>query len=244
MKAVLLSFGLFASCSVGDNHGLFFNENPEVFDEDPEGLWAGTLTLGGAAVLVEGFVQGGDLLVFGPIGNVFLRGPIAVSGNSLTGTATLYEPDNAGIPSATATASLTGTVSERSNITSSFTASDGVQGSLVLSYSTNFEKDSSLGLITGIWSRTLGGATRTITIHDNGALDGSDTAGCVYNGTVNIIDPNFNTYRMEVTVSSCDVRDGSYTGYAEVGDTAIPNDTLVFAFANTAHADTGSLFRQ
>lgn len=237
MKAVLLSFGLMASCSVGDDQDLFFNA-------DPEGLWAGTLTRDGTAVGVEGFVQDDDLLVFSLFGNVFLRGPIAVSGDSLTGTTTLYEADDAGVPSATATASLTGTVSERSNITASFTASDGVQGSLVLNYSTNFEKNSSLSLITGIWSRTVGTATRTLTIHVNGALDGADTAGCVYNGAVNVIDPNFGTYRMTVTVSNCDVRNGDYTGYAVLGDTTTANDTLAFAFTNAAHADAASLFRQ
>lgn len=237
MKAVLLSFGLFASCSVGDDNGLFF-------DEDPEGLWAGTLTLDGAVVRVEGFVQDGDLLVFGSLGNVFLRGPVAVSDDSLAGTTTLYEADDAGIPSATATANLTGTVRERSNISARFTASDGTQGSLALNYSPNFEKNSSLSLITGIWSRTVGTATRTLTVHSNGDLDGADTAGCVYNGAVNVIDPGFNTYRMTVTVSNCDVRDGSYTGYALLSDTTLVNDTLVFAVTNAAHADAASLLRQ
>ena len=71
-KPFLLSFAFFGSCSF-DGLDLFD-------DEDPEGLWTGTLTRDGTDTAVRAFVRGGDLLVFDSVGGVVLRGSVTVSG--------------------------------------------------------------------------------------------------------------------------------------------------------------------
>jgi len=236
-KPFLLSFAFIGSCNT-DGDGLRFFD-----DEDPEGLWTGTLTRDGADTAVRAFVRGGDLLVFDSVGGVVLRGPVTVSGDELTARATLYEADGADIASARGTIELDGTVDERSRITANFTDSDGVRDRLSLVYDSNHERDSSLDLVAGTWSRTIGTETLTLTVADTGTLDGSDSAGCVYTGSISTIDPDFNIYGLTVTITICVAKSGTYTGYGQLQDA---DDTLVLAFSsfNVPRADAETLTRQ
>lgn len=238
-KGFLLSFAVLASCNTGDD-----GVDNLLFDADPEGLWSGTFSLNGASVTVDAFVRGDDLLVFDVVGDLVLRGPVSVDGNTLTGSATLYQADGADVATAAEVVDFTGIVTERSSMTARFTTSEGLSGSFALTFDPGHEKDSSFTLISGIWSRTLDTATLTLTVADNGVIDGSDTAGCVYTGSVQIIDTDFNIYGMTVGISNCGLRNGLYTGYGEVQDTEVADDTLVMGFTNVLHADGETLTRQ
>lgn len=118
----------------------------------------------------------------------------------------------------------------------------GDEGRFNLVYSELYERASSLGLTSGVWSYTelaSGGGvyTVTLTVDSNGELFGSDTDGCVFTGRIDIINSDYNAYRATASVSSCGELDGNYTGLAYLSDTANGiNTALTFSISNASHA--------
>lgn len=83
----------------------------------------------------------------------------------------------------------------------------------------------------------------TIPIDATGAINGTDSDGCVYTGQVNIIDPAVNIYGVSLTASACGLYDGAYSGYAVVADDTGMNDILVFTVSNANVVIVGVLDR-
>ena len=51
-------------------------------------------------------------------------------------------------------------------------------------------------------------------IDSAGALNGTGDGGCLYSGQVKVIDPDWNVYRMTLTISQCLGYEGEYSGLA------------------------------
>lgn len=100
---------------------------------------------------------------------------------------------------------------------------------LVMHYSSLSERPSSLSIINGIWSRTQGDYTVTITINNDGSIFGSDTYGCTYAGTISIPDARLNIYTIYLDKSGCSsyLQDGR--GQGILMDTISMNDTLLLS---------------
>lgn len=82
-----------------------------------------------------------------------------------------------------------------------------------LRYDDVYEHAASLQEIAGVYTASeQDGYTLTITVHDDGQLDGSDTRGCVLTGNVTVPDAAKNVYRAIANASACGDLDGQYEG--------------------------------
>lgn len=153
-------------------------------------------------------------------------GSLTTSGNDVSGEFTGYpfygETYEDGSTHGSGT--LTGTVQERSTLTLdvTFETSAGTEGteSISLAYNAMYERESSLEAIAGTYyGLTLG---TTVTIYSDGEIFAQSPAyECVLNGTVSIIDPQYNLYRVEHTVSNClepaaDLNGLEFSGFATI----------------------------
>lgn len=104
------------------------------------------------------------------------------------------------------------------------------------SYDDLYERDSDLGLMAGTWEDESGS---TFNIDQDGAIFGQDSSACVYDGSVSIIDANFNVYRIRINVSNCDDASGSYSGLGVVDDLlAVGDSRKLLVNVNNADIDT------
>jgi hypothetical protein len=81
-----------------------------------------------------------------------------------------------------------------------------------LGYDNVYERAALLQEIAAVYSTTEGGYTLTVTVHDDGQLDGSDTRGCMLIGNVTVPDAAKNVYRAVASASTCGDLDGDYEG--------------------------------
>jgi hypothetical protein len=95
----------------------------------------------------------------------------------------------------------------------------GDNGSFSLSMHPGYDRPASLDLLAGTYTRTTSiGYTMTLSITQGGEITGSDSRGCVFNGTVAVPDPTHNLYQVSATVTSCGILDGSYQGHGTLLD--------------------------
>ena len=97
---------------------------------------------------------------------------------------------------------------------------------LNLTYDNIYDRPASLGLVSGIWGETHGTYTITLAIDGAGTINGSDTNGCVYSGTVRIPDPTHDLYALKMDIQSCYNVVVHASGQGVLTDTASPNDSL------------------
>ncbi|HKJ09801.1 MAG TPA: hypothetical protein VKA76_12020 [Gammaproteobacteria bacterium] len=100
---------------------------------------------------------------------------------------------------------------------------------LKLAYDNIYDRPASLGLISGIWGETHGTYTITLAIGGAGAINGSDTNGCVYSEAVRIPDPGHGLYALKMDIQSCYNIVVHASGQGVMTDTGSPNDTLTAA---------------
>jgi hypothetical protein len=82
-----------------------------------------------------------------------------------------------------------------------------------------YQRPASRDLLAGTYTRTTSvGYTMTMSIAQGGQLTGSDSRGCVFNGTVAVIEPAHDLYRIDATVTSCGILDGTYQGHGTLLD--------------------------
>jgi hypothetical protein len=167
-------------------------------------------------------------------------GTLNVSGNSVTGALTGYTKDILFQDGSTVgSVTFNGTVKTKKSIVGTFTGV-GDSGIFALIYNSYlYERASSLGLLAGQWASD----DTYIEIIANGSVTGGNTEGCVFNGSVSLIDPNFNTYRCNFTATSC-ADAGSYNGIVVLRDETGYNNSLGYGVYNPTNAFWGELFRQ
>jgi hypothetical protein len=171
-------------------------------------------------------------------------GQASVSGSSFTGTldwglvqfttipgvaTNCVEPDG----STNGTATITGTVAQRSSLTltDTDTTSIGTVSPVLTTtwtYNALYSETPSLNTIAGNW--TFG--SDTVNISSSGAIFEQDpNTGCVVNGQVAIPNASYNAYTFSITYSSCAGSDSVFngstaTGMLYVDDTVTPNQLI------------------
>ncbi len=243
---VLFIFGLLGIAGCGDSSTL----SPTVLapPPPPAPLSPGGLYIGQFTSTVTGLPVGRQVVgvvseelnahFFGGGGSSTFAGTVATGdGNALRGTLTEYLGSVSAFfgTRGIRTLELDGTL-DATGLFGDYAATDD-EGRFNLNHFADYERPSSLDLPAGVWSFNLasaGGAVYivTLTIDDDGQVFGSDTAGCVFNGQLSIIDSQYNAYRITINISSCREFDGGYTGLAFLHN----SQRLGFSVANANFA--------
>jgi hypothetical protein len=193
------------------------------------GMWfSATGASSGMSVMIA---ETGDLRVVmppsGSSGPAFGFGTVTVTGNLVEGNlktrATTPSPGSP--PGAELDCTVTGTVTTRTSMQLTTvcldTAGNRTTTSIALMYDPRYEMDSSLADIAGNYTLAppASSATNTLNINGDGTLFGMYHNGprCTLNGTVSIINSNFNLYRFEVRFSNCTVFASTYEGATMTG---------------------------
>ena len=198
------------------------NPPPPVVNQSPGGIWEGSLAVSyngnvestnqQAEVLVteDGQFMG---IVTDPTSGceVLISGNLTVSGSNINGSATIGVADIGDVVqgcvlangTTSGTASVTGTVSQRSSVSISVSDSDGGGTEIVkgtLTYNSLYSSGSSLASVNGNWLDPVG----DILSINNGTLFEQDPeTGCVINGTIGIINASYDAYSASFTYANC-----------------------------------------
>lgn len=204
-------------------------------DVNPNGIWEGSFTEAGVTYDLQGLVYDGYLIAFSSGYGSLYEGDLFVDGNSFTGNTRVYVN---GVYSGTQ--GLTGSVQESS--TMSGRTSDGAS-TFTLDYNPIYERDASLNSVAGTWELVDGAYTFTMTVNASGAISGGDSEGCAYSGSLSVPDAAYNIYGVSLNVANCGAENGSYSGYATLGDDVATNDTLVLTASNQNYVAVAQLGR-
>ncbi|OUV62079.1 MAG: hypothetical protein CBC79_06770 [Gammaproteobacteria bacterium TMED119] len=122
----------------------------------------------------------------------------------------LYSLDGAPFDSARLTGYL-----KPNRIESHFrTLSGGDVGALNMDYNPIYEQPSDLSLLVGDWQFIdRDGLTISMTMVA-GQWSGVDSDECVYEGSIAVINPNYNVYDVNLSIAQCDSVSGDYQGLA------------------------------
>lgn len=190
-----------------------------------EGLWSGTVTDGETTYNVAGLIHDGYMVVLDEDQTIIYEGSYTVSADTLDGNITIYQP-----PQDSVDATLSATVTTGDSIDGTYNVDGGGSGNVSLSYDAIYDRDVTLADLSANWTRLLAnGATLTLSIDSAGNITGSDTSGCVYNGTATLIDPGQNLFRLDVEITDSDQcgNVGDYTGYAALFDNATTQNSIL-----------------
>lgn len=235
--AVLLP--LFAACGGGSSGG---DGGIVPADQSLGGLWYGTLTIDGQAgaqdLVGVSTADGRFHFISADTAGQFI-GVVGATGTSVSGSGKAFAPPGFTWRdgSTVTTVTMTGTLKQQNSLVGAWTSGTGESGTFDLDYDSDYEKDSSLGLLAGVWTVYDDNLNpfATFTIEANGQFSGQNVAGCTSLGQISIIDPRFNVYGIESTVSNCVIA-GDYTGLGALGDIAKPNDAFLFSVSNNLRA--------
>ena len=167
-------------------------------------------------------------------------GQASVTGNSISANINVESVQYTTVPgvnttcsypdgSTTATGTISGTISQRSslNITVSGMTSMGTalpSDTETWTFSNSYDTASSLATVAGNYTD----GSDTLSIDGNGVMFEQDPAsGCVLNGTISIINAQYNAYSLSFTLSNCTggaaVANGvNFTGLATLDQTVSP----------------------
>lgn len=108
-----------------------------------------------------------------------------------------------------------------------------------------YERPSSLAAVSGAWNirDVNGNAAGSLNVSGSGSFNGSDLFGCLYSGTVSLIDQRYNAYRIHLTVSSCAGVSLQFSGLAGLFDGRSTNDSLEFALSSPSLSETAYITR-
>lgn len=97
-----------------------------------------------------------------------------------------------------------------------------------LTYNTDYDRSSSLGLLTGFWGTN---ATTSLVVGSSGAVtNGYDSyTGCSITGQFSIINSSKNLYRVSLTLSNCAGYAGDFSGYATLADEGGTGNVMLLA---------------
>lgn len=237
--AVFLCALLMAGCGGGGGGGTQSASPPPVTNASPGGIWEGTL---GTGQQVIGLVTESGEFHFLDI-DEFAQyfGTVSVNGNATSANFTGYAELGSSFADGTTsgTGSLTGTIQARSKFTANSTfrtsAGNSNPNTIDLTYNALYDRDSSLATIAGNFTDLRTGSI--VNVSSSGvAFSQNPDNGCVLNGSVSIIDAQFNAYRVQYSYSSCTGVDAvlnglTFRGLATLDNTASPELLLVGAQA-------------
>jgi hypothetical protein len=170
------------------------------------GIWTGTESDSG--LQITGLIDEQGEFHFIRSDGVQYFGTATTSSNTVTASFDGYTPLTTTWPdgSTHGKGTLTGTVQQRSSFSASdqFTTDKGLRssGTLALTFDSVYAQRSSLANVSGNWQDPNSGDVISVT--SAGAVSWQDPAtGCVGNGTVSIINTNYNAYRVTFSYANC-----------------------------------------
>lgn len=216
---------------------------PPPSDASPGGHWFGTVTNEFSAVTEEYIAmvdESGRFRFVSVDSAVQFSGNFVVTLNSMTGDAMAFA--DAGVfwldgTSATP-ANFTGTVLEGDTMTGSWTTDSGEFGTFEFFYDPTFyERAVTLAMLEAVWTGydELLNPVVTFTVAADGSFTGQNAQGCNSIGQFTLVEPGFNLYEIQSTVSDCSIA-GNYIGLAFLADVLVPNDVMVLAIDNGTRA--------
>gem|GEM_PF-1658379 len=185
----------------------------------PGGIWEGQTSTG---QLILGLATESGEFHFITGDGVQYFGTVTTSGNTasasytgVTAFGTVFQDG-----SSFGTGTLTGSIEQRSSLigTTSFTTEKGmvIPGTIALTYNPVYERDSSLPTIAGNFRQDE--TNYVLSINSDGVAFLQDPdSGCTVNGTVSIIDAEYNAYRVEYTYQNCTGIDAVLNGLEFTG---------------------------
>lgn len=209
----LLALFVLSSCSSGewDDDGII--SPPPVTNSYPTDVWQVTFVENGVSVFgLTDLVEGNQKRFISNDGGTVYARTISVSGASFTATTTNFRIDG----TVFLTVNMTGTDTTKSIISGTYTSSNESSGSFSLAYNSVTDKNSFSAITDINWTEL---STSVISIDSTGAVTGVNASGCVFLGTISMIDSTVNIYNLSLSVSSCDAFNGTYAGYIFISDT-------------------------
>ncbi len=249
---------LLAACSNGNPGEAFGPGTPT--DAAVGGLWIGTGTNDLEPLLVIGILgivaEDGRAQYFKIDTNtgrpdftddgVQFAGVIASTENTISSNIRIYAPVGTTFANGATVAdgTLTGGITERDSINGAWTAESGDTGDFSQLFDVLYNRESSLSITQdNIWTGTSSvGGVLSLSISSTGTISGIDTnsPACVYLSAaadgVNIIDPDFNVYEVNIDITGCPVANGSYSGLGITSDGNVANDTFTINVTNNDRA--------
>ena len=194
--------------------------SPQVLD----GLWSGEFDIKGRGPYdFTALYVGGVVSAYSVDSNVVYRGTVVGDEQTYQSNMSMFIRDG----SLFGTVKLNGIVSEQASvITARYLTTGEDTGTLTLSYDPLFERAVDFAEIAGLWEYISEQLSISVNVMPTGKIEGTDSAGCNYYGTLEEIRPGINALSVNLELASCSTTDGHYTGMAHVGDTKAQNDTL------------------
>lgn len=159
----------------------------------------------------------------------------------VSGTGTLYAPPGSMLADGKTVAPLTitaGTITEGNTLDLTV---DGAGSTNVVSmaFDADYNRGSALATVEAVYaSIDIFGDVLSFVIDATGVITGQ-SANCVLNGQVSIIDANFNAYDVQLDASMCGGLDGMYDGLGITQDDVGTDDVFIFAVSNALNAIAG-----
>jgi hypothetical protein len=209
---------------------------PPVAKASPGGIWRGTDSISGFTVV--GLVDESGDFQFIRTDYVQYVGMASVSAtNAVTSNFEGFTPPGYQFSdgSTHGTGTVSGPLQERTSmsLTTTFKTDAGTKsnGTLDLTFDTQYNRSSALTTIAGNFVNPRSGAV--VTVSSNGTVFSQDAAsGCVLNGTVAIINASYNLYRVQFSYASCTSQSAAYndvqfSGLATLDNSVTPEQALV-----------------
>lgn len=213
-----------------------------------DGVWIGTATEAGDSYGVIALVYDNAIYALSDYDALY-RGNFSMSGSTLTGNLRAYDDDFGAFASSSLSASVVAKESIKGSFETTYLDGSGrTSGTMDLTYSALYERDSSLSRLGDIWTFSDGfGYDIAVTIQADGSFFGQDSDGCTFTGDATVPDPSVNVYRLtKVSMSSCGSANGTYSGYGLLTDyqTNGDNNALIAMLANNDHMLAAIFVRQ
>jgi hypothetical protein len=209
----------FLGCGGGSSSG---GSGSDTNPSRANGIWHGTFVERGFTYNISALTFDGEIVAYSQSAGAIYMGTYTVSGNQITGTVNGFFIGGGRFTTST----LNGTFAEQSDIGGTFSSSYGTTGTLSVSFDPLFNRPSPLALLEGTWSYTEPGYSISIDVDDQGEINGSDSDGCVFFGVASVLDPEHNTYGIDIDVTNCGPVNDTYSGLAILNDELTLNDTL------------------
>ena len=196
------------------------SSDPQILD----GLWSGVFDINDkgqydfTALYVDGIVS-----AFSVDTNVVYRGTVAGDGQQYQSNMSMFLRDGTML----GTVQLDGTVGQQATmITARYLTTGKDAGTLTLNYNPLFQRMIDTSELAGLWEYASDQLSISFNVMPTGKVEGTDSIGCNYYGTIERIRPRINALHVKLEMASCGTADGHYVGMAHVADTTANNDTL------------------
>ncbi|GLQ31761.1 hypothetical protein [Litoribrevibacter albus] len=203
IAALLLLFSLLSACGSGDDGGSSEIKLASARNYNAAGVWDNSSQEPDYQLLA--LIDEQSHAVFYILDEVMFQCPLLIDRDRFTCIpATNYE--------------ISGVIDEEEKLTGAISNGNNVIYEFQLDYLDESDNNVRLESFVASWQKESDGYTQTITIDEDGDFTGSDTQGCVINGSIEYISPNVNVQSVKFTNSNCDLA-GTFYGKG----TIVPN---------------------